>query len=86
MSVKTPKTWTLSIFAAAMLAACGGGFADLESARNTAQATQDTTATASTTAVAQHERDRRRLRNLVVFGDSLSDVGSYRTAATNMIT
>ena len=80
MSVKTPKTWTLSIFAGAMLAACGGGFADLESARNAAQATQDTTATASTTAAAQHERDRRLARNLVVFGDSLSDVGSYRTA------
>jgi outer membrane lipase/esterase len=80
VSVKTPKAWTLSIFAAAMLAACGGGFADLESARNSAQTTQDTSATVSSTAVAQHERDRRRLRNLVVFGDSLS-VGSYRTAA-----
>jgi phospholipase/lecithinase/hemolysin len=81
MSVKTPKTWTLTIFAAATLAACGGGFADLESTRNAAQATQATTATESTTATAQHERDRRPLRKLVVFGDSLSDVGSYRTAA-----
>ncbi len=75
MSAKAQTNWTVSILAAALLAACGGGALAGESA-----STNATAATASKAVTAHHQRDRRAFRKLIVFGDSLSDVGTYRTA------